>query len=211
MLTVEHCDAIHLHLSGNGGAATILSEAVLTALDAIAANAKRATDSPGAQTSAPTALQPPALGDVWPGQGGRYAGTMPARDGKPGYHLVLAETQNSSVKFGPYDHDVAGAGDHCDGLANTRALIADGTEHPAALWASELSVGCDSDFYLPAHNELMLMWICVPQLFDKQGWYWTSTQDSPDYAWVQVFEGGDSRIYYKGYEFRAVAVRRLAL
>ena len=212
MLTIEHCDNIHVHLPS--GRSTILSDAIAAGLREEAAGQQ--IDA-AVQTFA-TLHQPPLLGEIWPGEGGRYAGTMPAIGGRPGYHLVLAKPQNDKVKFGPYDHDVAGAADHYDGQANTRTLLQDGNEHPAALWASQLTTEREpyataghADFYLPAHNELMLMWICAPQLFDKQGYYWSSTQRSPYDAWVQDFEGGSSDIYRKDNELRAVAVRRLAL
>ena len=54
------------------------------------------------------------------------------------------------------------------------------------------------------------MWICVPELFEK-GYYWSSTQDSPNGAWVQDFEYGNSSIDYKYDELRAVAVANLGV
>jgi hypothetical protein len=199
MLTIEHCDTIHLHLSEQNG--SIFGQTLEAAFG-----------------EAPIARVAPALGDVWAGEGGRYVGTMPARAGRAGYHLILADGQRELVAFGPYEHDVQAARDHNDGLANTKALLASGEQHPAALWASEVTATREpyqrsghDDFYLPAHNELMLMWICVPHLFKKEGWYWSSTQYSPFYAWAQVFEYGYSYVDFKSNEFRAVAVRRLEI
>jgi len=215
MLTIEHCENIHVHLP-NGSRTSILTEAIAAGLRAEAAGEQATAGT--VQTFATLHAAPPALGELWPGQGGYYVGTMPAIGARPSYHLVMAEAENKSVKFGPYDHDVAGATDHYDGQANTKALLQDGTEHPAALWASQVTTDREpytmaghADYYLPAHNELMLMWICAPQLFEKNGWYWTSTQYSPYSAWVQGFEHGTSTIDYKDNEFRAVAVRRLVL
>ena len=136
---------------------------------------------------------------------------MPAIAGRASYHLIVAEETQERIKWGPYDHNVASAVDHHDGQANTRALVTDGKDHPAAMWAHGVRVDELQDFYLPAHNELMLMWICAPQIFSKESWYWSSTQYSPYYAWVQHFGGGDSGIGSKGNELRAVAVRRLGL
>jgi hypothetical protein len=158
-----------------------------------------------------TASAPPALGAMWEGQGGHYGGTMPERNGKPGYHLIVASLQGEDLKYGPYNLDVAGAGDHWDGQVNTEALAANMAAHPAAHWARSQAADGHTDFYLPAHAELMQLWINVPQLFKPEGWYWTSTQSSPSGAWVQDFEGGHSRVDSKDREFRAVAVRRLAL
>jgi hypothetical protein len=255
MLTIEHCDNIHVHLlngrtsilteaiaaglrkeaAGEQIAPTVQTSASVIAFDAAASGKafnntfhkvraevsrdwwdkiwKKALEWAAgvAQASGPATAQPPALGEIWAGQGGRYGGTMPARDGKPGYHLIVAETQAERVKFGPYDHDVTGAADHWDGLVNTAALTMEEKEHPAAGWVRAQSPDGHSDFYLPAHAELCQLWINVPQLFQKEGWYWSSTQYSPDDAWVQDFENGGSGVSSKGYEFRAVAVRRLAL
>ncbi len=205
MLTIQHCDSLHVHLPGQGN--SILTEAVLTALDTKLGD----LTAPTAVVQTSAALQPPALGELWPGQGGYYAGIMPPRAGKPGYHLVLAVNQCEPCKFGPYDHDVAGAKDHWDGLANTVALAIDRDDHPAADWAKQRVADGHEDFYLPAHAELCQLWINVPQLFKKEGWYWSSTQHSPDDAWVQYFEYGTSYFDYKDYECRAVAVRRLAI
>jgi hypothetical protein len=49
--------------------------------------------------------------------------------------------------------------------------------------------------------------ICAPQLFSKDGWYWTSTQYSSDSAFVQDFEYGYSYWDFKGYERRVRAFR----
>jgi hypothetical protein len=203
MLTIEHCDTVHLHLPAQG-------EFILGQLGQVLQGEAASTPATGSLL--------PALGEVWAGRGGRYAGTMPALNGKPGYHLVLADAQNEGVKFGPYEHDVTSARDHNDGRANTAALVQDAECHPAAEWAAQLRATRETfqltghcDFYLPAHNELLLMWICVPHLFKKEGWYWSSTQYSPRYAWAQDFGIGYSNFFSKGYEFRAVAVRRLEI
>ena len=39
--------------------------------------------------SVPAIATPPAIGEVWPGQGGIYAGVARGRDGEPDYHLIL--------------------------------------------------------------------------------------------------------------------------
>lgn len=42
-------------------------------------------------------------------------------------------------------------------------------------------------------------------------WYWSSTQYSPDNAWIQDFDDGFQLTYHKDYELRARAVRRILL
>lgn len=206
MLTIQHCDTIHVHLQP--GRVSIVSEAIVEGLKRDIAGA--GAEIPGSVQTFATLHQPPALGELWPGQGGRFAGTMPARDGKPAYHLIVGPSTNA-IAFGPYDHDVPGAADHADGRANTAALVANGKDHPAARWAAAVTEGECGGYYLPAHNELMVMWVCAPQLFEKDRGYWSSTQSSPNIAWVQDFEDGNSGIDGKGTELRAAAVRRLEI
>ncbi|MGE3346088.1 MAG: hypothetical protein AB7I35_01495 [Ramlibacter sp.] len=220
MINIEQVQALHLTLGPQG--ASILTAALFAALQG-AAQTGAPAGVPAAQPdaakapdeAAPTApvqtSAPPALGEIWPGQGGRYGGTMPPRNGRPGYHLVVAEAQHAGVAYGPYGHDVPAAADHHDGLANSLALQADNADHPAAQWALQVQADGHSDFYLPAHAEICQLWINVPELFTKDGWYWSSTQYSPNGAWVQDFEYGYSNGLIKGGERRAVAVRRLVI
>ena len=98
-----------------------------------------------------------------------------------------------------------------DGLANTRALLADSNEHPAAKLASEFTADGHNDFYLPSRFELLMCYLAAPQLFQQSGWYWSSTQYSRNRAWCQVFEDGTSFNYGKGNELRARPVRTIQL
>ena len=94
-----------------------------------------------------------------------------------------------------------------DGQANTDELCNSDHSHPAAEWAADLSIDGHTDFYLPSRRELRLCWVNVPELFES-GWYWTSTQHSPGYAWIQGFGDGFQYDYDKGTQARARAVRR---
>lgn len=156
------------------------------------------------------ALTPPALGEYWPGQGGYFCGTMPARDGAPARHLVFAKDEAEKMKWGPYE-EVPGAASHHNGAANTRALLERPGKHPAAEWASKVTADGHSDFMLPSRAELMMAWICAPQLFNTEGWYWSSTQVGRNHAFVQFFANGSSAWGSKGYEFRVRAVRWIQL
>jgi hypothetical protein len=203
MLKIQSVRSLHVHLHQQSSSpfAAILSGAI-----AQAAGKSVQTFAKGG----PIATTP-AMGEIWQGQGGRYGGTMPSREGKPGYHLIVAESHGEKLKFGPYDTNVTGAADHYDGQANTKALLAHGKEHAAAAWAADMGIGPHEDFYLPAHAELCQLWINVPHLFAKEGWYWSSTQGSPYHAWAQDFADGYSYFDSKDDEFRAVAVRRLVI
>lgn len=166
-----------------------------------------ATDAArSAPPSAASTLTPPAPGEHWPGQGGIYICTLPAMLGLPARHLV-ASTAEVELEWGGYDHDTPGAASHTDGPANTRALLADNKEHPAATWAAAYTADGHKDFHLPARFDLLMAYLHAPQVFEKQGWYWSSTQTSRYCAFVQVFEFGDSHASHKGCSYRVRAVR----
>ncbi|MDD0981684.1 DUF1566 domain-containing protein [Pseudomonas shahriarae] len=153
----------------------------------------------------------PAIGTYWPEQGGVYAGVMRGEEGRPDYHLVVAQGdkgENSSVAWGSYGEDEPCAKYACDGLLNTAALAHSENDHPAALWTANLSIEGHNDWYLPSRFELALCYATVSELFAKE-WHLSSTQYSPDTAWVQGFGGGGQDYGHKGYARRARAVRRV--
>lgn len=152
------------------------------------------------------ALTPPAHGEYWPGQGGRYICTLPALLGVPARHLVVGEHETEDLKFGPL-MDVPGAVSQLDGPANTAALLATGKDHPAAKWAAAYTADGHTDFYLPSRLDLVMAHICAPQLFQKSDWYFSSTQNSRYNAFVQDFEGGLSCWVGKGTGHRVRAFR----
>lgn len=153
---------------------------------------------------------PPAMGDYWPGQGGRYICSLPALLGLPARHLIAGEGEAEDLTFGPCD-DVPAATCQIDGAANTAALLATGKDHPAAQWASDYTADGHTDFFLPSKLDLVMAHICAPQLFKKSGWYRTSTQGSRSSAFVQDFEYGDSDWGSKGDEHRVRAFRVIPL
>ncbi len=203
MLKIQSVRSLHVHLHQE--AANPIAVMLGGAITRAAANHVQTFAKGGPVASTP------ALGEIWNGQGGRFGGTMPARDGKHAYHLIVAEGHGEKLKFGLEYSDCSEASSHHDGKANTTALLANTKNHAAAAWAADKGVGPHEDFYLPAHAELCLLWINVPQLFEKEGWYWSSTQYSSDNAWAQDFAYGDSNVRSKFNEFRSVAVRRLVI
>ncbi len=156
--------------------------------------------------SASTALTPPAHGEIWQGQGGRYICTLPPLFDAPARHLVAGEGEAEDLAYGPA-MNVPGACSHFNGPANTAALLATDKDHPAAQWAAAYTADGHTDFFLPARLDLLMAHICAPQLFKKAGWYFSSTQDSRDDAFVQDFENGDSDCTSKGDEHRVRAFR----
>lgn len=167
-----------------------------------------------APTAAPARTTPPALGSYWPGQGGIYCGVLPAIGDQPAQHMVFS-VEEANLKWGPYDNDVPGAKSRHNGRANTATLLAaqgsGGKEYPAANWAAAREADGHRDFHLPSQAELFMASLHAPQVFKKDGWYWSSTQRSPRFAFVQDFEYGYSYWYYKDYEYRVRAVRWIQL
>ena len=179
-------------------------------IDSLVANALLPASKAGSDT--PTGgLTPPALGAYWPGQGGFYAGKLPAVGDRPEVHMVFSEEEVEDLTWGPRDNDVTGAKSRHDGRANTKALLASGTRHPAAQWAAAREVDGHKDFHLPSQLELFMACIQVQDKFKKEGWYWSSTQDSPNGAFVQDLEFGGSLWYGKGHAHRVRAVRWIQL
>ncbi|BAK75781.1 hypothetical protein NH8B_0949 [Pseudogulbenkiania sp. NH8B] len=155
--------------------------------------------------------RPPAIGKFWHGEGGIYAGLMRGEDGNPDWHLIVPTDPAAyftDIAWGGYEHDEPEATHERDGLANTRALVESDVEHPAAEWAAGLFIDGRADFYLPSRRELRLCWVNVPELF-VDGYYWSSTQYSPNYAWLQVFGDGYQYYDHKDRQYRARAVRRV--
>jgi hypothetical protein len=155
-------------------------------------------------------LVAPRLGVYWEGQGGIYAGLMPGQDDAPDYHLIVSVDEGVDLEWGTYGTKVPECDSRIDGAANTRALIGATSKHPAAAWAAEYSKDGHTDFYLPAQRELNLCYATIAEKF-APSWYWSSTQYSADYAWLQGFVNGDQYYADKGYEGRVRAVRRLVI
>lgn len=164
------------------------------------------TDAPVKPTTSPT---PPAMGEYWVGQGGRYICTLPALLGMPERHLIVGDGEAEDLIFGPVA-DVHGTTSQIDGASNTKALLAHGG-HPAAKWASEYTADDHKDFFLPARLDMVMAHICTPKIFKTSGWYWTSTQLSRRGAFVQDFENGYSFWGYKDYEHRVRTFRVIPL
>lgn len=158
----------------------------------------------------------PAFGSAIAGQGGIFAAIMrgPTVDGmqQPPYALLVSDAavgEIEDVTWGEYGKDVPGASSRIDGRANTDAMVL--ANCPAALRVREISIEGHSDFYLPALGELNSAAANVTELFNKEGWYWTSTQVSRNFAFVQDFEYGNSHWLIKGSEHRVRAFRAIPL
>jgi len=126
-------------------------------------------------------VRAPAIGSIWPGQGGYYAGLARGQDGAPDYHLIVAPAAQDAIKW-----------------------------KAAQSWASTQDVDGHRDYDLPDRHEQALLFANVPELFEKD-WYWSGAQHAsdPDFAWSQHFSLGHQFTNLKYDALRARAVRRL--
>lgn len=202
-ITIERVDSLTFQFGPLG------DHSITKALADLTARGTRIAAAPSAP-SAKSSFMPPALGELWEGQGGYYVGILPAIGDRPAQYMV-ASTQEAKLKWGPYT-DVEGARSRHDGRANTAALIAAGSQDfPAAWWCDDTQIGPLNDFHLPSQAELFLASLYAPQVFAKEGWYWSSTQYSRGDAVVQDFEYGDSGWGGKDGDYRVRAVRWIPL
>lgn len=158
---------------------------------------------------------PPAAGEYWQGQGGIYAGILPAIGDQPAQHLVFGTEHPKQLTWGPHGHKMTDANSRINGRANTAAMLADkaitGNAYPAAECAAAYSADGHSDFHLPSQAELFMASLHAPKAFSQAGWYWSSTQNSCSYAFGQDFEGGSSDWSYKDITCRVRPVRWIPL
>ncbi len=196
--------------------------------------------------------QLPAIGA--PFEGGFYAGQI--RIGEQAFALIRAPKatgQHDDVEWHDKYNAISGAQSWNDGLANTQAMAAAGSK--IAQWALEQRIADHADWYIPALDELEVLYrnlkptteqnylysrsglnvSAVPptypytpdfplqtsaEAFRADGaeafdpvWYWSSTQHAGSgvCAWCQYFDDGDQGSYPKGYDYRVVLVRRVAI
>ncbi|MBT9234268.1 DUF1566 domain-containing protein [Pseudomonas sp. MG-2] len=152
-------------------------------------------------------LTPPAVGEIWTGQGGIYAGIVPARNGAEAYHLVIGE-ELGRFEWGPYEVEAPSIS-LSDGKANTLVMLEANDEYPAAKAAAAHQADGHTDFYLPAAAELYEAWL---NLGDKGwGWVWSSSQRSANSAFFLLFADGSQGGNVKSHVLPIRPVRRLPI
>jgi len=100
-----------------------------------------------------------------PYEGGYLAGVIDSTqtEGSSGerYALIVAPKasgESASLEWGGYNSTVSGADSTWNGKQNTIDLMADSQSHPAASFCDGLTIGGYSDWYLPAPDELELLY-----------------------------------------------------
>ncbi|MCV4343261.1 DUF1566 domain-containing protein [Pseudomonas capsici] len=178
-------------------------------------------------------LTPPAIGQIWPGQGGIYGGLRQYSEGL--CHVIYAENDvPGRHEYGRYGVSVEAAESRADGRANTLALLnsliasigeqinagalisevldqipADKrAEYQAAIVAATYTAEGHTDFYLPSIGELHHAWQYLPESFATDWYYWSSTQFSAHYACTMDFGSGWLYVNVKDNERVVRPVRR---
>lgn len=161
-----------------------------------------ATTTPTGQTI------PVAIGTRCFALGGTLAAILARPDGTT-YGLIVADAAHDVTgEWGKYGQDVPGAKGP-DGAANTQAMLAAG--NPIAQTVRAFTIEGHTDWFIPSRLQMLALYEASPDLFDKDSWYWTSSQYSRYYAWCQDFEYGGSTANFKDLEFRARPVRSIQL
>ena len=155
----------------------------------------------------------PLFGALLGTHGGHFGAILrgAAADGSEDFALIVAE-QSAEIEDATWADEyktIEGADSKTDGPANTAAMAAAGLQLAQRIKA--LDLGGHTDWYLPAAAELRALSATVPELFNQQDYYWSSTQFSRSRAWCQDFEHGCSGAGLKDDEFRARPVRRIQL
>ncbi|MBX7274584.1 DUF1566 domain-containing protein [Pseudomonas sp. ERGC3:05] len=157
-------------------------------------------------TAAPAgdALTPPAIGEIWPGQGGIYAGIRQYSEGL--CHVIFAADDLGPYPWSNTSFDLITS--RVDGRENTEALNACEHSNPAAEHACNYGADGHQDFYLPSIGELSHAWLYTPESFAKEA-YWSSSQRSAYGAYTVDFEDGWLGNNAKHNERLARPVRRI--
>ncbi len=98
------------------------------------------------------------------------------------------------------------------GKSNTAAIVEalDGagfTEDYAAKACADYSSGGKDDWFLPSKDELNELYKQKNTVGVASNIYWSSSEYSADYAWLQNFNNGDQDFSYRNYDRRVRAVR----
>lgn len=152
------------------------------------------------------ASTPPFPGQLWPEQNCIYIGVMRSADGQSAWHLILPVGEQYNIEqaiWGCYGKLIPGADCRSDGLANTIAMAAAGSEIALKAIADEC--------YIPSRAEAALLYAIAAAEFETDNWYLTSTQYSEIYAWTQLFSNGYQGGNRKSSERRCRFVRRLVI
>ncbi|MDD3887642.1 MAG: YDG domain-containing protein [Patescibacteria group bacterium] len=161
------------------------------------------TVATGEITNAPINM---AIGDYY--QGGKIA----YLDGTGhGFISALSDQGSSTWGVAPcYGSDIIGASGTAigTGLQNTIDMVA----VPSCTGAAQLTYGVTingyNDWYLPSKDELNQLYINKVAIGGfTSNYYWSSSENSTSYAWMQSFNTGNQFSHYKDETYYVRAIR----
>jgi len=191
----------------------MLEAALKSRAGASRSSASNASVEPTNRSAAvPLLFYPPRIGEIWPGQGGRFVGAIRGETGQPDYFLILpaGSEESRAREWGP-EGKVDGALSLRDGFANTEAMAKAGSALAQKVRA--LVIEKHRDFYIASRNEAAVAWAGGREHLPTSGWAWTSTQYERDasWAWYQWFDNGRQSSSHKSDQGRAFVVRRIPI
>lgn len=149
--------------------------------------------------------------------GGLYAGQITEDDGIT-YAIIVAPKAQGGEASGTLawktpQTTTTGTDSLNNGFNNTAAMVAAGISlHPAAQFCKGLSINGYTDWYLPAKDELNLIYTNRGSLDAfVQDYYWSSTQNSSISSWGQEFNSGYQYSFSKSTTSYVRGVRRVAV
>jgi hypothetical protein len=148
-------------------------------------------------------------------QGGYYVGTIDV--GATRYGILLAPKATgqaaTTLQWKTTNTATAGTTSLVDGWTNSNNM--NNATHPAAQYTRGLSISGFTDWYLPAKDELNLVWTNRSSLPSGETndavSYWSSSEGSSDTAWGQSFFDGNQTSFFKNVSGRVRAVRRFVI
>ncbi len=151
-------------------------------------------------------------GSIYAGtfNGYRYMTTPPCSDATCSSisgGTLIAGSSDSTTRGWMNTNSATYATDTNYGLSQTEGLAATYAGALAAKFCADLTFAGYSDWYLPAENELLLLYTNRGSIggFVASG-YWSSTESGNDYTWMRDFSNGvrDTRIKSIAYYIRCV-------
>ena len=143
----------------------------------------------------------PAIGDTYQG------GIVFYLDGNGGGLIAAPTDQSSGAQWGCYGTPISGADGTAIGTGAQNTIdIESGCSTPgtAADICANLVLSGYTDWFLPSKDELNLMYQNIGPAGNAlnvggfaDSYYWSSTEDDSDYAWLQYFSGGYQDNDYK--------------
>lgn len=143
-------------------------------------------------------------------EGGYFAGTITVDSNT--FALICSDTsgQHSSKQWKTTTTTTEGTSSDVDGYTNSYNM--NNTTHPAAYFCCNLTINGYTDWYLPAGDELNMLYENRSVLGGfSTARYWSSTQRSASNALSKDFNSGNNVSTSKSFYYYVRAVRRVLL